>query len=243
MAEPSVIANVKARATRDNVTPRLRNSAPELASVTIGDSRAGGGGSFSAPASSAASHQVTINTVNERRRGISASGYRVIERPGVEFLRWPEIFATADRRQYAIENACVGFLVGDRATRNSFPITIAVGVQGCGVGGTRQRRDLFPLRIRGRQNLLRLAGHGDKAGNHVAVCAPPSIIEDVADHRGAAQGSELRQKILDTGEAAEPLRFQRSAEIPVIDGGVHFAAERLRRQQRWRTVKDRGLRL
>src|SRR5258706_9889893 len=132
MAEPSVIANVKARATRDNVTPRLRNSAPELASVTIADSTAGGGGSFSAPASSAASHQVTINTVNERRRSISVSGYRVIERAGGEFLRWPDNFATADRRQDAIENACGGLLVGDRAPRNSLPITIAVRAQGGG---------------------------------------------------------------------------------------------------------------
>src|SRR3981081_2510226 len=44
MAAPSVIANVKARATRANVTPRLRNSAPELASATDAASTAGGGG-------------------------------------------------------------------------------------------------------------------------------------------------------------------------------------------------------
>src|ERR1035437_1742579 len=63
MAAPSVIANVKARATRANVTPRFKNSAPELASVTIAASTAGGAGSFSPPASSAAPHQVARNTV------------------------------------------------------------------------------------------------------------------------------------------------------------------------------------
>src|SRR5229473_4147600 len=167
MAAPSVIANVKARATRANVTPRLKNSAPELASATIAASTAGGGGSFSPPASSAAPHQVARNTVNDRRRSISVSRDRMIECAGVKFLRRSHNFATADRRQHAVENARVGFFVGDRAARNSFPITIAIGAQGCGVGGTCQRRDLFPLRIRGRQNLLRRAGHRDKAGNGV----------------------------------------------------------------------------
>src|SRR5258706_5521179 len=147
MAAPSVIANVKARATRANVTPRLKNSAPELASVTIAASTAGGGGSFSPPTSSAVPHQVARNTVNERRRSISVSGDRVIEGAGGKLLRRPDNFAAADRRQHAGENAGVGFFVGDRATGNSFPITIAVGPQGCSVGGTRERRNLFPFRI------------------------------------------------------------------------------------------------
>src|SRR5439155_11169338 len=147
MAAPSVIANVKARATRTSVTPRLKNSAPELASSTIAASTAGGGGSFSPPASSAAPHQVARNTVNDRRRSISVSGDCAIECAGGKLLRPPDNFAAADRRQHAVENARVGFFVGDRATGNSFPITIAVGTQGCSVGGTRERRDLFPFHI------------------------------------------------------------------------------------------------
>src|SRR5882672_7000675 len=217
MEAPSVIASVKARATRASVTPRLKNSAPELASATIAASTAGGGGSLSAPASRAAIHQVARNTVNDRRRSISVSGDR------------------------AIENARVGFFVGDWPARNPFPIAIAVRAQGCSVGGPRQRRDLFPFRIRGRQNLLRSAGHCDEARNRATVCALPSFVEDVADHRRAALGAKLRQQILDTNKTTQALRLQRGAEIPIIDGGVHFAAEYLRRQQRWRTVNDRGL--
>src|SRR5712675_2774522 len=164
MEAPSVIANVKARATRASVTPRLKNSAPEWASVIIAVSTAGGGGSLSAPASRAAIHQVARNTVNDRRRSISVSGDRAVECAGVELLRRPHNFATADRGQHAIENARVGFFISDRPARNPLPIALAVGAQGCSVGGTRQRRDLFPLRIRGRQDLLRRAGHCDDAG-------------------------------------------------------------------------------
>src|SRR6266478_9638318 len=241
MEAPSVIANVKARATRANVTPRLKNSAPEWASVIIAVSTAGGGGSFSAPTSRAAIHQVARNTVNDRRRSISVSGDRAVECAGVKLLRRPHDFATADRRQHVIENARVGLFIGDRPARNSFPIAIAIGAQGCSVGGTRQRRDLFPLRIRGRQDLLRRAGHGDEAGNRAAVCALPSFVEHVADHRRAALCAKRRQQILDTNKTTEALRLQRGTEIPIIDGGIHFAAEYLRRQQRWRTVNDRGL--
>src|SRR5258705_1226334 len=147
MAAPSVIANVKARATRANVTPRLKTRRPELASVTIAASTAGGGGSFSPPASSAAPHHVARNTANDRRRSISVSGDCVIECAGGKLLRRPDNFAAADRRQHAVKNARVGFFVGDRAAGNSFPIAIAVGAQGSGVDGTRQRCDLFPLRI------------------------------------------------------------------------------------------------
>src|SRR5258708_28304864 len=71
MAVPNVIANVKAKATRANVTPRLKNSAPEVASVTIAVNTAGGGGSFCPPASSAAIHHVARNTANARSRTIS----------------------------------------------------------------------------------------------------------------------------------------------------------------------------
>src|SRR6266699_6931925 len=241
MAVPNVIANVKARATRANVTPRLKNSAPELASVAIAASTAGGGGSLSAPASRAAIHQVARNTANDRRRSISVAGTGAVECAGIEFVRRSRHVAPADRRQHAIENTRVGFFIGDRPARNPLPIAIAVGAQGCSVGGTRQRRDLFPLRIRGRQDLLRRAGHCDEAGNRAAVCTLPSFVEDVADHRRAALCSKLRQKILDTNKTTEALRLQRGAEIPIIDGGVHFAAEYLRRQQRWRTVNDRGL--
>src|SRR6266849_3999250 len=104
MEAPSVIANVKARATRANVTPRLKNSAPEWASVIIAVSTAGGGG-FSAPTSRAAIHQVARNTVNDRRRSISVSGDRAVECAGVKLLRRPHDFAPPDRRQHAIENA------------------------------------------------------------------------------------------------------------------------------------------
>ena len=43
--------------------------------------------------------------------------------------------------------------------------------------------------------------------------------------------------------ATEAFGFQHGAEIPVIEGRIHFAAERLGRQQRRRAVDDRRLRL
>src|ERR1700716_3001382 len=99
MAAPSVIASVKERATRANVTPRLKNSAPDLASATIAASTAGGEGSFASPASSAAPHQVARNTANDKRRSISVSGDRAIERARIKFARGPDDVGTADRRQ------------------------------------------------------------------------------------------------------------------------------------------------
>src|SRR5260370_30905309 len=113
MAAPSVIARVKARATRANVTPRLKNNAPDLASAIIAVSTTGGGGSFASPASSEAIHQVARNTANDRRRSTSFSRDWVIECTGIEFLPRPAKLPAANRRQYAIDYACVGFFVSD----------------------------------------------------------------------------------------------------------------------------------
>src|SRR4051812_48696686 len=126
MAAPSVIARVKASATRANVTPRLKNSAPDLASASMAVSTVGGGGSFASPASSEAIHQVAKNTANDSRRGTSVPWDRVKECAGLEFWRRPDKFTAADLSQHAVEDARIGFLVGDQATWNSLPITIAV---------------------------------------------------------------------------------------------------------------------
>src|ERR1700688_2803631 len=158
MAAPTVIARMKAMATRAKVTPRLKNSAPERASAIMAVSTTGGGGSFAGPASSAAIHQVATNTRNDSRRSTSVSGNRVVEGAGLELLRRPDQFAAADIGQHAIEHARIGFFVGDRAARNSFPIAIAVRAQRGAIGSARQRCNGLPLGIRGRQNLLRLAG-------------------------------------------------------------------------------------
>src|SRR5688500_15627967 len=154
MAEPSVIARVKARATRAKVTPRWRNSAPELASAITAVSTAGGGGSLASPMSSEAIHQVATNTANDSRRCTSVSRDRVIERSGIQLRRRADEFAAADRRQHAVQKARVGLFVGDRTTRNAFPVAIAVGPQGCGVGSAGQGGNLLPLRILRRQDLL-----------------------------------------------------------------------------------------
>src|SRR6266404_904808 len=129
MAEPSVIASVKASATRARVTPRLKNSAPERASVIIAANTMGGGGSFAGPAMSAAIHQVARNTVKDSRRSTSVSGGCVVEGAGRELRRRPDQFAAADISQHTIEDPRVGLLVGDRAARDSFPVTIAVDAQ------------------------------------------------------------------------------------------------------------------
>src|SRR3954464_9256527 len=206
IAAPSDIASVKASATRANVTPRWKNKSPDLASAIMAVSTVGGGGSFASPASSEPIHQVASSTANDSRRGTSASRDRAIECPGIEFRRRPDKFAAADVSQHAVENACVGFFVRDRTTRNSLPIAIAIGAQRCGIGSAGQWRNFFPLRIRSRQDLFRRAGHGDEAGNFVLVCVRPLFVEDVADHRGAAFGAELRQQVFNAGDAAKTLR-------------------------------------
>src|SRR5215510_11415742 len=115
MAAPSVIAKVKARATRANVAPRLINRAPDPASAIRAVSTVGGDGSFASLASSEAIHQVARNMANDKRRGSLVSPDRVIKCAGIEFWRRPDKFAAADVGQHAVENACVSFLVGDRA--------------------------------------------------------------------------------------------------------------------------------
>src|SRR2546423_1291746 len=224
IAAPSVIASVKASVTRANVTPRWKNKSPDLASAIMVVSTVGGGGSFASPANSEPTHQVARRTANDSRRGTSASRDRVIECPGIEFRRRPDKFAAADPSQHAVENARVGFFVRDRATRNALPIAIAIGAQRGGVGSTGQWRNFLPLGIRARQDIFCRAGHGDEAGNLVLVCVCPFFVEDVADHRGAAFGAEFRQQILNAGDTAEALRFQGSAEIPVVQGRIHFPA-------------------
>src|ERR1700692_413043 len=139
MAEPNDIASVKASATRTRGTPRWKNSAPERASVITAVSTTGGGGSFSGPASSAAIHQVAMNTRNDSRRSTSVSGHRVGEGAGLELLRRPDQLAAADIGQHAIEHARVALFVGDGAARDSFPIAIAIGAQRGGVGSARSR--------------------------------------------------------------------------------------------------------
>src|SRR5450755_4543020 len=68
MAVPSVIASTKESATRASVTPRLRSSAPVLASVITALSTSGGGGSLALPISRDPIHQVTTNTATDNRR-------------------------------------------------------------------------------------------------------------------------------------------------------------------------------
>src|SRR6266536_1088042 len=169
MAAPSVIASVNASATRANVVPRLTNNAPDLASVIITASTAGGAGSLASPASSAAIHQVARNTTNDSRRSTSVPRDRVVERAGIELWRRPDKLAAADVSQHAIKYARVGLLVGDQAARNSVPVAIAIGAQRCGVGGAGQRCDLLPLRVGGRQDIFCLAGHRDKARHRLLV--------------------------------------------------------------------------
>src|SRR5512147_1593892 len=127
MTVPSVIASTKESATRASVTPRLRNSAPLLASVIIACSTSGGGGSLALPTSSEAIHQVTTNTATDSKRIASAPRYGVIERAGIKLRRRPDQITTADLLQHAIENACVFLFFGDGAARDSLAVTVTIG--------------------------------------------------------------------------------------------------------------------
>src|SRR3974377_1909217 len=124
MATPSVIASVKASVTRASVAPRLTKSAPDLASATTAASTAGGGGRLAAPAGREATHQVTMNRARDNRRIGSFPGKGVVEGAGIELFRRPDEFSAADRRQHAIENACVSFFVRNRTPRNSLAVMV-----------------------------------------------------------------------------------------------------------------------
>src|SRR6516165_4974734 len=135
MATPSVIASAKASATRASVAPRLTKSAPDLASVMTA-------------ASTEATHQVTMNRARDNRRIGSFPGKGVIEGAGIELFRRPDELSAADRRQHAIENACVSFFVRNRTPRNSLAVMVPERAQLCDVGSSSQRLNALPLRVR-----------------------------------------------------------------------------------------------
>src|SRR5512139_2271702 len=242
MALPSDIASTKASATRASVAPRCRNSAPDDASATITLSTAGGEGSLAPPTNSAAIHQIARNRANDRRRSTSVSANRVIEGAGIELRHRPDQVAAADLGQHAIENARIRLFVSDAAARDSLAIAVAIGLQQGGIAGAGQRRDLLPRRIRGHQQLLGLAGHGNEPRDRVAMTGGPGFVEDVADHRDRSLGAELGQDVLDAGEAAEAFGLELRAKIPEIEARIHLAVERLRRQQGRGAVNDAGFR-
>src|ERR1700744_3774173 len=108
MAVPSVIASTKESPTRANVTPRLRNKAPVLASAIIAIITVGGDGNLAPPTSSDAIHQVTTNRMAESRRTTSVSRCGVIERAGIKLGRRPNQLGPADFSEHTIENAGIG---------------------------------------------------------------------------------------------------------------------------------------
>src|SRR5215469_2680788 len=207
MATPSVIASVKESATRANVAPRLKNKAPELASAIIAFMTAGGAGSFELSTNRAAIHQVVRNTANDTKRSTLVSGDQMIECARVKFRRRPHEIVPADASQHAIENTRVFFFVIDRTTWDSFTVVVTIGLQRCRISSARQPRDAFPLRIRGRQDLLCLARRLDKACQRVPIAVAPSLVKHIAQHGDGALRSESRHQLLGRCDAAEPFCF------------------------------------
>src|SRR3954454_18681520 len=242
MALPSDIASTKARLTRASVAPRCRNSAPLDASAMTTSSTAGGEGSFAAPTNSAAVHQIASNRANDRRRSTSVSGNCVIERAWLEFSGRANEVASAGLGQHVVEHARVLFFVVDAPARNAVAIALAIGLQQGGIAGAGERRDLVPGGIRGHQQLLGLAGHRDEARHRLAMICCPAFVEDIADRGDRALGAELRQYVLDAGEASKPLGLQLCAEIPEVEARIHLAVERLGGDQGRSTIDDGRLR-
>src|SRR3954453_21078099 len=138
---------MNARATRPRGTLGLKKSAPDRASSMIAASTIGGGGNVEGPTKNVANHQLARKTTIESRRSTSVSEDRMVIGARLKFLRRPDQFATADIRQHAIKNARVGLLISDRATRDAFPITIAVDVERGSIGGSRKRSYFLPRLI------------------------------------------------------------------------------------------------
>src|SRR6516162_2195900 len=238
MATPSVIASVKAKTTRANVTPTLKNNAPELASRTITCSTAGGVGSLVLPASNAAIHQLARNVANESRRNTLLSAELVKEGSGRQLVGGADNVVTADVRQDAIKNARIGLFLTDRAARDPLAVAVAIDLE-CGlVGPARQRGNGVPLAVGGRKNLLCLACHLDKARKASVICLPPTFVKDITEHGHGALCAKTPRQILDTRNAPETLAFQQSSEIPVGDGRICLAIEHGGGEQRWCAIDD-----
>src|SRR3954447_22625790 len=242
MALPSDIASTKARLTRASVAPRCRNSAPLDASAMTTSSTAGGEGSFAAPTNSAAVHQIASNRANDRRRSTSVSGNCVIERSWLEFSGRANEVASAGLGQHAVEHARVLFFVIDAPARNAVAIALAIGLEQGGIVRAGERCDLVPGSIRGHQQLLGPASHRDEARHSVPMARRPALVEDIADCGDGALGAELRQNVLDAGEASKALRLQLCAEIPEVEACIHLAVERLGGDQGRSPIDDSCLR-
>src|SRR5579883_100539 len=179
---PMVMASVKASATRASVTPMLKNSAPDSASVITTCITAGGAGSLVLPASSAAIHHVARKIRNDKRRSTSISAKRVIIGARVEVRCRSHELRAADAGQHVVEHARILLLVLDPAMRNAFAVAVAIGMQGRGIARAGQLGNVVPGAIRGRQDLLGLARHLDEPRELVLVGIGPCLVEDVADH-------------------------------------------------------------
>lgn len=120
----------------------------------------------------------------------------------------PDQVASADSGEHAIEHARIRFLVRDAPARNAVAIAVAVGLEHGRIARAGERRDLVPGGVRGDQQLLGLAGHRNEARYRIAVAGGPALVEDITDRGYRALGPQLRQNVLDAGEAAKALGLE-----------------------------------
>src|SRR6266404_6198151 len=131
---------------------------------------------------------------------MSASGIRPIECARCELSFRSDELPAAEQRKHAEKRTRVLLLIVDRAARDAFAITLAIGLEGWLMNGPHQPSDAVPLGIRSGEDFLRLAGDLDEAGGGVAVLCRPAPIKDVTEQGGATLGAEPRQDIFDAGD-------------------------------------------
>ena len=130
--------------------------------------------------------QVAKKTASDARRCIGRSLLRPVECPGRQRGGGADQLRAAEPRQHAVEDARIGFLVGDRAAWDSGAIAIAKNSQRGATRDPGERSDPLPLLVGGRERVLGLAGHRNETCDRVTVLRGPALGEHVAEQGGGA---------------------------------------------------------
>jgi len=179
------------------------------------------------------------NTVNDKRQEhLSLRGFARLECAGVRSY-WRPQFRDRRLRPARLEmRASASY----RRRPARYPLPIAIRDS-----AARVQRSVAPSAARSfppsASEAARISSPRVMArkGETRRVCAIPSFVEQVADHRRAALCASFGSRSSIPTRRREALRLQRGAEIPVIDGGVHFADEYLRRSSHFGARNDRRL--
>src|SRR6202167_3994914 len=236
---PKNMAMLKETTTRASVVARLKKSAPERASRSIAATTAIGSGRRRLSAIIEATCQIAISSRSDRALNSTSVFRRLfVEGSAVELGRGADQFGAAELREDEIELARVRLLVRHRPELRALEIALAIKGERSGIGRADASRELLPIGIRMRQNVLRLFGYREEAMQHIAMLRGKTFVEDIADHRHGTGSAEALLDICDADQAPMPMDFEIDTEIPKIQTGIALALQRLLPEKGRRAVKN-----